>query len=795
MSDHQDEHDLIEDIIAEFRDMPTPRPGPKGSRAVPEDDLEALLASVRAMTEDMPPESEEASRPAQAPQERQKEAAPQEPSTLVEPEQPSAAKDNTPTESPRPATLEERLQARNITVETLDLSRPSPEKQKAPEEPELLPLERRQKPPKAPLVFPKAPSAAQEAAHGPKPSLSPMELAEEPVKGESLPQGSNKKRRKKKASKEEPEEEAPLREVAWAAGEPEERPAHADFDPELPPGRSLPYDLVNQPCEDPAQMAQRLRKKLGSMAARLLLTVIPAAASVYLTGAVYRSWPLPTSLTYAAIPGKYSLGLAGLLLIAILLCHETLLSGLWRLLRGRPTLDSIAAISCLFCLTDCILPYFLPQWRQGVPCVCVNITTLLFSQIAKRQRYEALRRNYKSIAMGASPMSVKLYSDGRVQDMAVKTQSGVEIEPEALSEYDFTERFACYYAPVMLVLAAALAFSASVGKGEPLRLIWSFSAILSVAAPMCLLLSSSAAAKTLGKKLYTSGSLLLNARKAGKLARCRSAILRDADLFPAGTVAITGMKAAEHQAPEELLGCTASLLQEVGGGLGKCFVDFARQQYIVPNKARELRFFDTRGICATVSGRYVQVGTANYLTRTGVPISFGQKVKNNIFIAINTQFAGVFSLRYTAQPAVYGAFCLLKQARVRPVLALRDMLQTQGQIEALFDLKRNTTYLPELEERLNYSDTSFGREEETLALLFRDGAMPLTETLCAAKKWKRAAFLGCLLGTLCALGGMMILAFLTGKGAFSAADPCNILLYLLLWAMPVKLFRGMMTKN
>lgn len=158
MSDHQDEHDLIEDIIAEFRDAPASRSGPEGSPAAPEDDLEALLASVRAMTEDMPPESEEASRPAQAPQERQKEAAPQEPSTSAEPEPPSAAEERPPADPPRPATLEERLQARNITVETLDLSRPSPKKRQAPEaqnaqnaqnapeapeapeEPELLPL-------------------------------------------------------------------------------------------------------------------------------------------------------------------------------------------------------------------------------------------------------------------------------------------------------------------------------------------------------------------------------------------------------------------------------------------------------------------------------------------------------------------------------------------------------------------------------------------------------------------------------------------------------------------------------
>ena len=60
MSDHQDEHDLIEDIIAEFRDAPASRSGPEGSPAAPEDDLEALLASVRAMTEDAPPVPEEA---------------------------------------------------------------------------------------------------------------------------------------------------------------------------------------------------------------------------------------------------------------------------------------------------------------------------------------------------------------------------------------------------------------------------------------------------------------------------------------------------------------------------------------------------------------------------------------------------------------------------------------------------------------------------------------------------------------------------------------------------------------
>lgn len=243
-----------------------------------------------------------------------------------------------------------------------------------------------------------------------------------------------------------------------------------------------------------------------------------------------------------------------------------------------------------------------------------------------------------------------------------------------------------------------------------------------------------------------------------------------------------------------VVGCAASLLQEVGGGLAKAFVEFARQMYIVPNKARELRFFDTRGIAATVSGKYVQLGTASYLMRMGIRVTEGLKLKNSIFIAIDSQFAGIFSMHYEVQTPVYAAFGLLKQAKVRPVLALRDTNQTQSAVESRFELRRDTAYQPDLEERLRYSAASFGREEETLALLSRDGLMPFAEVLCAAKKWRKAALQGCVLGTLCALCGMLILAYLTGSGAAQAADPMNVLAYLLLWSLPVKLLRGIVTR-
>lgn len=621
---------------------------------------------------------------------------------------------------------------------------------------------------------------------------------EKPVAPSVEPDGKCNKRQEADAEK-----KPRLRTVDFSGTERHEpmsvMPDQEAFDPEEPVRRRkerpfIPYDLVNRPAEDAGQTAARLSKRIGSMALRLLILVPVCGAAVWLTGAAGRGFPMPAGFAFSDYPLYYRIVLAALLLLSMALSWEVTLSGLWRLVRLRPTMDTIVAAGNLVSLAYCVAPILLPRLDCGIPAACVCVVTNLFALLAKRQRMEALRRNYKSVAMAASPIGVKLYADGKVQNMAVKTQSGVDLELAELAEYDDTERFSCYYAPIVLIFALALAVSASIAKDVPERLLWSLSYILPAAAPMCLLLSSSAGEKSLGKKLYTSGSSLINAGLTNRLAKARALALRDADLYPAGAVTITGMKIAEDQETEIVVGCAASLLQEVGGGLSKAFLEFARQQYIVPNKARELRFFETRGISASVSGRYVQLGTAGYLMRSGIDVTEGLKLKNSIFIAIDSHFAGIFSMRYEAQPTVYAAFGLLRHGRIRPVLALRDTAQTQSGVESRFELKRETTILPDLEERLSYSAASFGREEDTLALLLRDGLMPMAEVLLAAKKMRRSARWGIGMGLICALSGMAILAFLTGKGAAVAADPLNTLLYLLLWSIPVKMIRGVITR-
>ncbi len=785
MAHPEDERYSLEDILLEFKrpeDTPkqTAKPVPPVAKPVQKPDKPALSEAEMQQQEDALNARMEAR--LKALEQQKKQPAPSVEETI------RTTVDRVKQENEAIPFAQRKTEHGQITMKfpmVKELAKQAEETPKLPEEPKPEPLNfaaftKREVPPR------KAPAPPTEEDKLRNRTSAPWRTAAEP--GKNTPKT--------------PEEKAPprMRTIDLTAAREKQAftPDLEAFDPEEPeeprkPKKRLSYDLVNRPMEDAAQASSKLGKRLGGMAARMLLFFPITVTSLYLTAAAARGLPMPQGFTYEAYP-MYHLGILALCqLLSLILNYEGTLGGLWRLFHGKPTLDTLVTLSGLVSLGYCGVAAFLPDWHMGLPYVCVNVVTGFFALLSKRQRYESLRRNYKALTMGTAPSGVKLYSDGKVQNLATKTQSGVDVDPAVLSRPDFTERYAGFFAPLAIVLAAALALSSTVLKGETPHLLWSLSAILSVASPMCLLLSSSAPGKRLGKKLYTSGSMLVNAQAAGKLAKSRSAVLKDADLHPAGSVKITGMKIAENQEPEMVVGCAASLLQEVGGGLAKAFVEFARQMYIVPNKARELRFFDTRGIAATVSGKYVQLGTASYLMRMGIRVTEGLKLKNSIFIAIDSQFAGIFSMHYEVQTPVYSAFGLLKHANVQPVLALRDTNQTQSIVENRFELRRDAAFQPDLEERLRYSASSFGKDEETLALLSRDGLMPFAEVLLAAKKWRRAATLGCILGSLCALCGMLILAFLTGQGAAIAADPLNVLAYLLLWSLPVKLIRGIVT--
>jgi hypothetical protein len=290
-----------------------------------------------------------------------------------------------------------------------------------------------------------------------------------------------------------------------------------------------------------------------------------------------------------------------------------------------------------------------------------------------------------------------------------------------------------------------------------------------------------------------SGSALISFPRAKALAKCAGAALRDEDVFPVGAVEISGMKVAATHTLETVLGTAAALVQEIGGGVARAFTEFARQQYVPVPQAEHPRFFESGGIAGQVGGRDALLGTASFLMRMGVRVTEGVRLQSALFLAVGGAFAGIFSIKYTAQNPVHAAFRTLRSARITPVLAVRDVNITQAAVEGRFDLRAGLTDFPDLAARMRLSEGGFGGEGETLALMSRDGMLPFAETVASARRARRAVRFGQTLGLVALLLGLMIMYFLAYRGEVAAGAPHSVLLYQLLWLVPAGLGSRMTT--
>ncbi|MBR4875736.1 MAG: hypothetical protein IKU95_04505, partial [Clostridia bacterium] len=386
----------------------------------------------------------------------------------------------------------------------------------------------------------------------------------------------------------------------------------------------LPYDFLNVPFDDPTRAVKKLGKKLVGMSGRLISAVLVTLFSGYLTFAETLGLPaLTIAGTDAALLQS---GLLGLCVLLSLLCAwEVTTAGVWRLTRLRPTFDSLVVFSALATIVHCIFTAF--GLSDGQPLAFVSCTCCFFALSSKRSRAMTLRRTYKCMEIAADPTAVKVVG-GKDYRAAVKTHNRAYAEVSDVAGMDLAERTSCIFAPVAIVASFALAVVASFGKGDAGRFVWSLAVISSVIAPFALASASTAPWGRVAKRLFTSGAAILDHHAASQLSRVKRVALYDGDIFPLGAVYIAGMKITSSTIKmEQVVADAAAVMKEVGGGVAKAFGDFAREQYLVPRRALNVRYFEGGGIAAQVQGDYVLMGSAAFLQKMGVMIHEGSDKK------------------------------------------------------------------------------------------------------------------------------------------------------------------------
>lgn len=542
------------------------------------------------------------------------------------------------------------------------------------------------------------------------------------------------------------------------------------------------------PDTAPQKLAQRYAKGLTGLRVRsllvLLLTVL--ALGQTLVPVFGFTWlpPLDVPVLQAWIA-------AGLLGAGMLLGLDMILIGLIRAFQGKLGMDTLSALACIFTMADAITLALSPQQALRLPYVLVCLAGLYFQLHGTYHKRLGLRISCRTAAASSHPYRVTV-DEGKWsgRDTFVKWQGTPEGFGSQIQSDDGVQRMFRTVCPLLLTGDVVLSLLASLGTGNPQRLLWTLSALLTVSAAFGGAIAYGRSFHKIARRLAQSGAALAGWPGLACARKGERVLITDTDLFPHGHVELNGYKVMRDFPAERVLAYTATLILDSGSGLGRLFHDQLRSMGGLLRKADQLTCYEGGGLSANIRGDQVLVGSASFMNLMDISLPQGLNVKNAVFCAINGELAGIFALNYTLHDTVFPAMEELMGEKVGPVLATRDFNLIPAMLQQRFKLATDKMDFPPVERRRELSDPEQSHNEILTALLCREGLLPFAESVAASKRLYRAARFG---GVVCCVGsalGMALATYLTSIGAYTSLSVINLMIYMLTWLAPVWLLSG-----
>lgn len=537
--------------------------------------------------------------------------------------------------------------------------------------------------------------------------------------------------------------------------------------------------------EQPGAYVKRNALHVRNMAIRSVFAFLLCLPACYLTFAQNLGIPVPGFISWAEHPFRFLLLLAGLQLIAVALHLRMIARGLKNLFCFRADLFSVLSASTVATLLHAGYMMLVRDARHTPPYCAVNIVLLFFAGLGLYLRDSARLRACKTASSSKEPLGVFISECDTRINLIKHPVSETEPFTKYVQMPDGAERFWSYLAPILLIGALVFAGISSFGRHDAGRFFWAFSAILSVSAPFFLLLCYPLPFSKITRRLSQLGAALAGWYAAFSLSGERNLIIRDVDLFPKGSITLHGLKVFNNHSLEKSVSHTTSILNESKSGLAPVFAELLKSQYGKCERVYHLLHHESGGMEADVCGDHVLLGTAAFLLRMGVRIPEQANAKSAMYLAVNGSLAALFNLQYKLPNDVRLSLENVVRSRVKPVMATIDCNQNPIMIEHALRVRAGAIEYPHIEERLALAADDQFLEYDPSAMIARAGLTPFASAVLGARRLRRVTIRNVVLSTVCAVIGMLLMFYITFAGSYESGAAYNVLLYQLLWTLPV----------
>ena len=465
--------------------------------------------------------------------------------------------------------------------------------------------------------------------------------------------------------------------------------------------------------------------------------------------------------------------------VSALLGSFQLIEGAADLFRKRFSLNTLLGFAFLICIADALLA--MEQLR--VPCCAAFCLAMTFSQLASYHKRTTLSARLDTMRKASFLKGVHTVSQESGRKLFVTGEGQVDDYMKTVYERSLPEKLQSIYAMSILVLSlilgAATLYWKDVSAGVQ---VWAVS--LLVALPAGSFIAPTRPVALLERRLNKLGTVLCGWHGLKAAAGKADYPLSFGDLFPNGCAKLNGTKFFGSLSPEEVVSCTAALMQATESGLTPLFVSLLETHNGRIYEADDLQAYE-HGLGGQVNGVEVLAGSLSFLRQMGVEADESLYISQSICVAIDGELSGMFAITYDKdKSSAAGLHTLTSYAGLRPTIVAADPMLTGSFLRKKFGVSTKRVAFPDYPTRQALRNTQPKEGSKPLALVTKPGLAPLAYSVTAGRSAHTATLLGTIVQMVGGVVGIAMLAVLVFIGALHLVTPVNMFLYQLIWLVP-----------
>ncbi|MGX8698307.1 MAG: hypothetical protein ACSW8F_00050 [bacterium] len=585
-------------------------------------------------------------------------------------------------------------------------------------------------------------------------------------------------------AEEEPEDERPglfarlFRRKKAEAEEPE-APGEPEIEDEDENDAFVPVATEPEEPEDLHAELDRFRLPLQALRLRSWGVGLIGVLMLVLTHLYTAGKELPFGIGASAVAAVGAILI--LQLLSMLLGLDVLIGGVEELLRCAAGNDTLVLVSCVFTVLDGISILYHGSFTNGLPFSLLSVTSLFFSLRARVQYHRAMLDSLRVYESAKTPSGIvfQRFTQREEERSTLKKAPGLtEGFYGRLMCRDAGESAYQIAAPLLLLVAFLFALLSSVGQGRSADFGHAMALMTAVCAAFPAATVFTMPFRYAATGLKASGAALAGWGGACEIDDAEGCLVTDEDLFPPGSVSLSGVRFFEGFNNRDCLQLCSSLIISARCGISGIFAELLRSQGIGSRAATELTTYEGGGIGGKVGGKEILVGSGAFMHLMGIRVPEKANTVNALFAAINGELAVIYTVNYLPQNYVAAALKMLLNTKTGIFLALRDFNLTPNIIRQKFKVSMDG--VETLPAELSYELTTEEPERGTrvTAILSRDGLSSLADVIAKGRFLKMVTGLNALISLGGTALGLLLMFFLASSGAFVSASAENAFIFM-----------------